>query len=674
MNTNKFTRRITEMYHRLKTMYMPPRLVFWILGIGTSIWFLMRVIPKPQRAGYPCMKAAAPIMSGFILYILSLGGATLLFRKAVRKFKTANYLAAGVAICFSIILSIVFFVTDVKTIYANVLGITWEKGVLPDAPNSPMGTPWGINPGRVAWAWNPASTRDECTNTITDAYFMKKNTNQASINSMADKAIKAIGGKPTVKDSWDAIFNSFNERKSGTAKSYTAGEKIFIKINNGQAGWAINRTTLAETGTTSAGTGKRNIAMSNTSPQAVLAFLRQLIDSCGIAQTDIIIGEPMTHVYKSMADIVWPVYPDVIIIDKEREDLGRTKSTGWKSGAIKYSDKGTVMSSAITDNLMNELYDAHYMINIAALKAHARGGVTFCAKNHFGSHGSHNGKFDSFHLHAGLISVADNDRLEPADNPRIEYGMYRVLTDLMGHEKLGRNTVLFVVDGLWGGIEATDMPVKWQTAPFNNDWPSSLFVAQDQIALESVCLDFLRAEAEVNNYFFNRPFFPAVDDHLHQGADKSNWPADFIYDPEGDGTEIPSLGVHEHWNNSTNKQYSRNLSAEGKGIELYTINDTVTINPNPSTSVKSVVLAESFKVWPSPVVSSAEVSFKIKSQAQVSLYLINLDGKIVKQIANKKLSAGQYHEDFNIDGLNSGSYILVLSANNSISTQKILVK
>ncbi|HEX7584294.1 MAG TPA: hypothetical protein VF373_06360 [Prolixibacteraceae bacterium] len=105
---------------------------------------------------------------------------------------------------------------------------------------------------------------------------------------------------------------------------------------------------------------------------------------------------------------------------------------------------------------------------------------------------------------------------------RGDYGMYRVLTDIMGHEKLGRNTVLFIVDGLWGGVEATDRGYKWKSAPFNNDWPNSLFVSQDEVALESVCLDFLRAEALVNTAFENRPFFPAVDDYLHQAADKAN--------------------------------------------------------------------------------------------------------------------------------------------------------
>jgi hypothetical protein len=43
---------------------------------------------------------------------------------------------------------------------------------------------------------------------------------------------------------------------------------------------------------------------------------------------------------------------------------------------------------------------------------------------------------------------------------------------------------------------------------------------------------FLRAEADGNAYFNDRPFFPGVDDHLHQAADKANWPAGITYDPK----------------------------------------------------------------------------------------------------------------------------------------------
>jgi hypothetical protein len=65
----------------------------------------------------------------------------------------------------------------------------------------------------------------------------------------------------------------------------------------------------------------------------------------------------------------------------------------------------------------------------------------------------------------------------------------------MGSKYLGRNTVLYLVDGLFGGgASETKVPVKYFMAPFNNDYCNSLFVSQDQVALESVCFDFLRTD------------------------------------------------------------------------------------------------------------------------------------------------------------------------------------
>ena len=46
-----------------------------------------------------------------------------------------------------------------------------------------------------------------------------------------------------------------------------------------------------------------------------------------------------------------------------------------------------------------------------------------------------------------------------------------------------------------------------------------------------------------------------------------NPPSGTFYDPEHDGIAMASQGVHEHWNNATEKQYTRNLGT-GNGIEL----------------------------------------------------------------------------------------------------------
>ncbi len=75
------------------------------------------------------------------------------------------------------------------------------------------------------------------------------------------------------------------------------------------------------------------------------------------------------------------------------------------------------------------------------------------------------------------------------------YHKYRVMVDLMGSKYLGKNTLIYIVDGLFGGgASETRGPVKYFIPPFNNDWCNSIFLSQDQVALESVCYDFLRAE------------------------------------------------------------------------------------------------------------------------------------------------------------------------------------
>ena len=53
-----------------------------------------------------------------------------------------------------------------------------------------------------------------------------------------------------------------------------------------------------------------------------------------------------------------------------------------------------------------------------------------------------------------------------------------------------------------------------------------------------------------------------VEAEGHVAAQANRPPSGTRYDPEGDGIPLPSLGVAEHWNNPTDKQYS------GKGIEL----------------------------------------------------------------------------------------------------------
>ena len=98
----------------------------------------------------------------------------------------------------------------------------------------------------------------------------------------------------------------------------------------------------------------------------------------------------------------------------------------------------------------------------------------------------------------------------------------------------------------------------WRMPPFLDHWPASLLLSQDPLAIDSVAFDFLGTEFAV----------PVnADNYLHEAALARRPPSGVTYDPEGDGTGLHSLGVHEHWNNARSKSYTRNLG-RGGGIEL----------------------------------------------------------------------------------------------------------
>src|SRR5450756_1819881 len=96
MNKNRFDifklkGKLGKIRDWMNAHHFPPKLLFFLLGIISTIWFLIRVISKPSRATYPCMQVAAPLMSVFVVYLLSLGGITLAFRKAKQNILRGRY-------------------------------------------------------------------------------------------------------------------------------------------------------------------------------------------------------------------------------------------------------------------------------------------------------------------------------------------------------------------------------------------------------------------------------------------------------------------------------------------------------------------------------------------------------------------------------------------------------
>lgn len=526
-----------------------------LVGFLSLIWFLVRVIPKPSRAAYPCMRTVFPMASAFVVWIIGLGSSAFLIRKGRRHVHQSRYAAA--AICGIIAIAMAWY-----SLSGNGIPMI-NKGMLPvlraemppDPVNEHIGEPKGYKPGRVAWVHDPDATNWGGPESG-ESCWEPQNTSQLIVDSMMSRAIRRLAGKGTDTGAWDALFRYINIQKGEGDRGYQQGEKIVIKINltDCNAAWGYDPSTRDRT--------RYLDQTGDTNPQIVLSLLRQLTDVLSVTQSDIYVGDMVSFFPNQWYDLLEPEFPRVNYLDHYAFP-GRT---AVQKSTIPFYWSTSDAAGKLQDYLPVAFVEADYIINVPVLKSHSYGGITVCAKNHYGSLvrgplGHEWGEIkDYYDLHPNL----------PCFKPG--RGYYRTLVDLMGHAHIGGKTVLYLIDALYAGQGWNGVPFKWNMMPFNGDWPSSLFASQDPVAIDSVAYDFLYAEwpdkVENGNCGSNDVSLEGgAQDYLHEAALANDPPSGTVYDPENDGIALESLGVHEHWNNPTDKQYSRNLGT-GNGIEL----------------------------------------------------------------------------------------------------------
>ena len=618
------------------------KLAFFILGIGSTIWFLIRVIPKPSRSTYPCMKASAPFMSAFVLYLIGLTATIYVFKEK-----------KGRLLLLKSALALVFVVSVLISFRASTPAATILENGTNLVANAPIGVAKGIYPGRVVWVFDKDATNEYCNNTEGDYWFMDQNTDQVVVEKMLADGIKKVSGENTSAKAWDAIFKYFNANHNKGAVGYKSGEKIVVKLNC---------TTL--------GSGGRNINDAlNATPQLAMALLDQLIDTMKIAQADITIGDPYRGMPDEIYDPCHTKYPNVHFI----EGLG---TDGRELTKISTANVYFNSDNKFRSRLPQAYLDAAYLINMPSLKTHDSAGITIGAKNHQGS-------VIGASQNATTQSMGEDLHYDyPVGFPKNQVmGIYRHIVDYMAHKSLGGNTLIYIVDGLWSGRNWDGVIEKWRMPPFNNDWTSSLFLSQDPVAIESTGFDFLYTEykdfpsAHGNKDY---PLVEGVQDYIYQAADPARWPATIKYDPNTSGHTSPvgSLGVQEHWNNKTDKQYSRNLGL-GSGIELISVPSSLVA----TTSIKENLIEQSnsLSIFPNPVYNVATLKYSLSSSANVHLECYSLDGKQVLTTQNSRQLAGVNTYSLNVKDfkLTPGTYVCkVIASGSSLNTftSKIIIR
>jgi uncharacterized protein (DUF362 family) len=386
---------------------------------------------------------------------------------------------------------------------------------------------------------------------------------------MFSNALRWLTGELTDEAAWDAIFRYFNQTHDKGNNRYQPGEKIIIKPNH------VEQRSHDD-----------NDNNTDVCPQVTLALVRQLVYKANVEPNCITLCDPSRFIADKTYNKCFAEFPQMVFEETTFYNLvyspgttGRISVTASDSNMIYYSAPTDDSGDNNLDRLPTNHINAAYLINLAILKGHYNTGVTLCGKNLYGSPSDRN----PVALHNSLPYI--NSGL----------GQYRAIVDLMGHEHVGGKTLLYLLDGLYGSRLHNKLPEQWSLAPFSGDFSSSLFVSQDPVAIDSVGLDFLCSEW---NDQWNPSNGDAIDDYLHEAALANDPCSNTLYDPHrpiGDpaAARLPSLGIHEHWNDSTSKHYTRNLGT-GDGIELvstYTYTEPLVGNINADYNIDAKDLA-----------------------------------------------------------------------------------
>jgi len=484
---------------------------FHLAGITCLIWFLIRVLPKPDRIRYPCQQMALSLAVGYITFWSILWSGVFfglrLWVKRVR-YKTAAYVPVFLVACV-----LIFSVTS--NVYADFF-IKEKENVEIWTPTvkEPIGVPTGANPGRVVWVWDSNATEEE----LTGYWWYAENNNQHVLDNMVSHGLQNLAGTDDDSEAWDFLFKYFNQHHGKGNLGYQAGEKIAIKINlnncwhtGGQVDYIFEDNEL------------------DASPYVVKSLLKQLIDVVGVNQSDITIFDAS----RAMANwfynrLYYEYYPDSTLIP-EFPDVNYVDRLGRASGREKAaaSDVWVYLAENPEDTceyrtLPTIVAEADYLINMPIMKRHPiQNGVTLSGKNFFGTF------------------IEDVYEVHPYHESGLIMGNPTVQTDLLAHEHLGGKTILYLGDGIFSTKIDHATIAKFNMYPFNGDWTNSLFFSQDPVAIDSVMYDFLYTEG-------TNPI-EGSQNYLHQSAE----PIPNEYDPEGDGKYLDhSLGVHEHWDTS----------------------------------------------------------------------------------------------------------------------------
>ncbi|NOX87210.1 MAG: T9SS type A sorting domain-containing protein [Chlorobi bacterium] len=81
-----------------------------------------------------------------------------------------------------------------------------------------------------------------------------------------------------------------------------------------------------------------------------------------------------------------------------------------------------------------------------------------------------------------------------------------------------------------------------------------------------------------------------------------------------------------------------------------------------------------FSVFPNPATSDLHIAMHLKKEATISVLIYDLQGKVVKELYNDKISGGLKEFTFNISGINQGLYFVAIRSEGLQVVKKLMIQ
>ncbi len=152
-----------------------------------------------------------------------------------------------------------------------------------------------------------------------------------------------------------------------------------------------------------------------------------------------------------------------------------------------------------------------------------------------------------------------------------------------------------------------------------------------------------------------------VTHQLHGGAFANTASFNFDWTAPSTGT----VNVYYDGNASNGDGFS------DAGDNVYAHNMQLT--PVLATGITKINNDFSVETFPNPASDVFTVRFNLDRTQNVDIQLFSIDGKLIKNLLNKKVAAGTFAETFNTEGMSHGLYLVRINFEGQNQTQRLLV-